>query len=149
MSEETVPSILTNDTSSVDLSLPLLPKGEYVLAISEVKLGDSNKGKNDLVRIKLKTTEPTLDATGQETLRPGHPVYDQISLTPTDKYPQENIVRRLTAFQRAAGFMTGAFFPVERFVGQTVKAVVDIQPAQGQYDEKNNIARYLVPKATK
>ncbi len=149
MSEETnIPDILTNDTANYRSAMPLLPKDDYTLKVKSVELVESKKhGPNTLVKIKLATTEDTRSADGKETLKAGYPIFDQISLVPTDDYPRESIERKVKQFRHAVtGQPSGGFYPLEQYNGGTVKAAVNIQAAKDGFDEKNNVSRYIVPK---
>ena len=150
MNEQTesseIPSILTNKNEA-SLSLPLLPKDEYVFHVTKVTLIENKEKGSQLIRINMKTTQDTKDALGKQTLKAGFPQFDQISLTPTDNYTLEMIQRRLKQFRAA---VTGdksnaAFFPLQQYEGQAVKVNVGISPAKDGFEEKNNY-RYIVPK---
>ena len=145
MSETTeIPSILTNDNTGYKIEYPLLPKGEYVLTVTEVKLIEGDKGQ--LIKISTKTTEDHTSVLGKP-VKKGFPFFDNISLVETPTYDKKSITDRLVGFQQAAGFPTGGFFPLERYAGATVRAVVRIQPEKDGYPERNSIGRNVVPKA--
>jgi len=141
-----IPTILTNDTANYRSSLPLLPKDDYTLKVKEVKYTTSEKG-SKLVKIQLTTCEDHYDVTGKELIKAGFPIFDQISLTETENYPELNIQRRLKQFRMAAtGEKAGSFFPLQQYSGCTVKATLKVQEAKDGFDERNAIARYITPK---
>src|SRR5690349_9460346 len=143
--QSSIPEILTNKNEA-PLALPLLPKDDYVLKVKEVKLVQGNKGQ--LIKITLNTTQDVRDVLGKQTLKAGFPVFDQISLTPTENYPQENIQRRLKQFRAAVtGDKSNApFFPLQQYEGGTVRASLKIQEAKDGFEEKNSVSKYILPK---
>lgn len=140
---ESVLDILNQDLTDVDMSNPLLPKGDYPLEVKKVEQVESkNKPGNYLVKIQLATTEDYQSVSG-EPIPKGTYLFDQISLTPTEKYTKLNIQKRCKAFRQACtGETSGAFGPLEQYVGRTVNARVRIDEADDNYPARNSIARY-------
>jgi hypothetical protein len=136
--------ILQNDQTDTSTALPLLPPDEYPLAVVKVECVRNSKDTGDVVKVQLKTTEDTVSVTG-EPVKAGFPLFHTISITPTADYPMSSINRALANFQKdGCGFMTGAFHPLDRYVGKVVRAKVKIQKGNEDYpDDSNKIQRFV------
>lgn len=135
--------ILNDNLEDVDLSMPLIPKSDQVLDVKSCeKVENKSKPGNYLIRIGLATTQPSTSVKG-ETIPVGTYVFDQISLTPTELYSEDQIRKRLKQFRMACiGAQGGGFGDPAQYVGSTLTARVKIQDAQGDWPAKNAIAYY-------
>ena len=146
---ESVLDILNQDNSDVDLSMPLLPKGDFTFIVKKVEQVETKpkegRAPGQLVKITLATQEPATSVKG-EVIPPGTYVFDQISLTPTEKYSKDAIVKRCESFRQAVlGKTKGAFYPLDQFEGKVLKARVKVKDADGNYPAANAVAFYHTP----
>lgn len=146
--EQKPKSILDEDTSDVDTSLPLLPgKVEMLFTVSDLEQSVSEKSGADLINITLKTAEAARDVTDTRDIGKGFPVFDTISITPTEKYAKDAILRRLANFQRACGFKDGTFMShIHEYKGSIVRVVVGISKETDEYPARNKVSRYVEPE---
>lgn len=130
-----VDDILTNSLDDVDTRNPLLNKGKYKFIVHKVeqKTNDTKNTKRIAIQLKLNQTAVSVD--GQQ-LHQGAMFFDQVAITPTEKYSADDIKKALKRFQEGCG-VTGAFHPLERYEGREVEADVTISPAKGDYQEAN------------
>jgi hypothetical protein len=150
MSESTIPTtpdaeiddLLTADLADVCTDIPLLPKGLYRLKVTKLEETVNETSRKRGIKIALATLDEAQSTRG-EPIKPGFPIFDHISLTPTDNYPKESIMKRLKAFRQAVtGDEGGSFYPLEQYAGETVQAMLKVEPAKGEYGESTKVARY-------
>ena len=138
-----VDPILMNDQSDTSTAMPLLPKDEYRLQIVKITQERNKADTGNYLKIQLKTMDDATAVSG-EPIHPGFPLFHNISITPTSDYTQSSINRALKQLMVAAGFDSGAFYPLERYEGKIVKANVKINKATTEFEESNGIARFIV-----
>lgn len=139
---DTTAELLYNDLAGVSETMPMLAPNEYAFKVASCTLEKGTKGQ--LIKITLKTRDATRSITG-ELLPAGYPVYDIISLTPTEAYTKDAIQRRLKVFRKAVtGEDGGAFGIPSQYQNQTVRATTKIMPAKDVYTEKVVVARYTI-----
>jgi len=133
--------VLNTDLDSVSLSKPVLPAGTYVVKCQDMKIEPSKNG-NSLLRITLALAELAYDVNGN-AVRAGFPIYDIVSLTPTENYTDADIKRRLKSIRLAfTGKYDGPFMPLDQYIGLQAKVVLKVQPATDMYSERNAVVRY-------
>lgn len=139
-------SLLNENLSDTDASMPLLKAGTYELEIADCKEETSSNGK-PLLSMRLKTLGDNPAADDKSTIHKGYTVFHRVSLTPTDKY---NPKKSLKLIRLSAGLDgNSAFGNPADYVGKVVKAKVKINPggtneATGQtYEPRNEIAAFL------
>lgn len=141
---ESVLDLLNNDNSDVDLSMPLLPKGDYDLIVKKVEQVKAKSG-NDMVKITLATKDEARSVKG-EIIPPNTYVFDQIVLTPSEKLTKESIIKRCESFRQGVlGKTKSAFFPLDQYEGKVVKTRVKVQDADGDFPAKNAVSFYHTP----
>lgn len=137
--------ILDTDLTSVDISRPLLSKGAVRFVVSELKVEPSKDGSKENLTITLKTDQDHKDVKGNP-IRPGFMLTHRISLTPTEKYPEDRIAAELKRFRLAVtGEDSGSFAPLDQYVGKNVDANVDVESdPDGKYPDQNRV-RWILP----
>jgi hypothetical protein len=133
-----VDDILTNDLTSTDTRNPLLAKARYAFKVAKVEAKDGkeeNGVKKRSVSIQLKINQ-TVTGADSQPITAGTTFFDNIAITPTDKWSADDIKKSLKKFQNAMG-VTGPFYPLEQYEGRELEAEVSIQPAKGEYNERN------------
>ena len=138
-----VDPVLMNDQSDTSTAMPILPPDEYRLQIVKIEQVRNKADTGNVLKVNLKTTEDTI-AVGGEPVKAGFPIFHNISITPTADYLQSSINRSLKALMVAAGFETGAFYPLDRYTGKVVRAKVKVQAATAEWEESNKISRFVV-----
>lgn len=127
------------DLSTVQTGMPLIPEGLVELEVVKLELKPNKNGTGQNLNITYHTTQPITSFEGK-LLNPGFPVFDLISLTPTDKYDPR---QRLAEFKEAVtGSKVGAFNPLEQYLNCRVAVRVKIE-RNDEYGNKNRIARYI------
>lgn len=148
------------DLGSVDTSRPFLPNGVYEMTVQKIEVVDQKSpktGKN--LAIQLGLVEPAMsmpnDKGEQRQLNPGFPVFDTISLTKTfkeDGSPKYDPLPRLAKFRAAAtGSQSGAFTPVEQYIGAKLLVKVSFSATNvdkngTDYGPKNSVQDYVLRK---
>lgn len=141
----TAEDILGADMTGVNTDFPKLAPGPYTLEVVRVEKKSNVAKTGDNIRITLKTVEEAHDVAGN-VIRPNFPITDNISLVETSEYDRSAIQRRLKTFRKACtGENTGAFWPLDQYKGLKVEAVLKVQPAKGEFDERTVIGRYVIP----
>ena len=141
MSDTNILDLLNQNLADVKTDMPLLPKNDYVLEVKSVEQAETKSG-GQQIKISLATTEPVVAATGEQ-LPAGMYVFDQISLTPTEKYPATSIQKKCASFRQSiCGKEAGGFFPLEQYVGRTLTARIDVLPEKDGYPAKNVVKFY-------
>ena len=140
--DNSVDPILMNDQTGTSTAMPLLPPDEYRLQVVKVEQARNSKNTGNVIKIQLKTLDDVVAVSG-EPIKAGFPLFHNISITPTPDYPQSSINRALKQFMSAAGVDTGAFYPLKRYEGMTVKAKLKVQPATDEWDEANRVSRFV------
>ena len=142
----------TKDLSTVDLTPPLIKDGATVtFDVLKVELvaGKSDPSEQN-VSISLETAHETPSSKGG-TLPARRKFTHTISLKTTGRDGQDltdMVERNLAAFRKAAlGTASGAFMPLEQYLGRQVNASVRIQKDNtGVYADQNRIARFIEAK---
>ena len=136
--------ILDNDLTDVNPKYPILPSGAYQFKMG-LAMEKTKDQTGDIVRVTLTLAQQTTDREGKPVF-PGHVITDRISLQPTEKYPIDNIKKRLKQVMIAALGESNAKgkFDIDLLQGKevTVKLKVE-QDATGEYDDSNRVARYV------
>lgn len=133
--------VLSSDLENISLSKPVLPAGTYVVKCQDMRIEPGKNG-NSLLRISLALAELAYDANGN-AVRAGFPIYDIVSLTPTENYTEADIKRRLKSIRLAfTGKVGGSFMPLDQYVGLQAKVVLKVQPATDMFGERNSVVRY-------
>jgi len=139
MSEDIMSALDTLDLSTVETGMPLLPEMLVALQVTEINLTPNKAGTGHNLNIKFATTEPMTSTEGK-AINPGFPVFDLISLAPTEKYDPKP---KLAEFKEAAtGSKTGPFNPIEQYIGAVVTVRLGIERSD-EYGNKNRIKRYI------
>jgi hypothetical protein len=94
--------VLTEDTSGVDTSMPLLKPCLVRVVLDDYSICRSNDGTKTLARLTFKTKAPTRDIEEKE-IQPGYPLYHTITLTPSEKYSKADIKKKVAVVTQALG----------------------------------------------
>lgn len=145
--DETIqpPSILDEDLSSVDTSMPLLTKAIYDMSIDDISLVENKAKTGQNLKIKIKTTTDAVSTRG-EPIRSGWPLTTYISLVPTEEYTKDSINRALARFMKAVEGKATSINPISRFKGKIVRVSVDISPAHDGFPEGNTVKSFMEVK---
>lgn len=146
-------NLLDTDLTGVDISRPMIAKGTVEFVISEIRVEQNKAKTGDNCNIVLKTVNKEKAAVakqgaGGDIVNPGFTLIHTISLTTTEKYDAEAIKRNLKGFRHAVtGLETGAFGPVDQYLGKHVFASVGIdEDESGKFPPKNEIRRFVPAK---
>lgn len=138
--ENAVDPILQENLDDVSTTDPLFPKGDVEAEVVKVFSAPTKKG-GSMVKIELKTVGPHTAVTG-DPIPTGRRIFDQIVTTPVGGLTKEMIQRSLKRFQAACGG-TGAFFPLEQYVGSRVTVKLGMKKPSDEYpDEANEVKGY-------
>jgi len=139
MSEDIMSALDSLDLSTVETGMPLLPEGLVELVVTEINISENKNKDGHNLNIKFATTQPVTSNEGK-ALNPGFPIFDLISLKPTEKYDPKP---RLAEFKEAAtGTKTGVFNPVEQYIGLVLTVRLGVERSE-EYGNKNRIKRYI------
>lgn len=130
----------TMDLSNVETGIPLIAQGLHEVEVLEItpKPNKNNTGTNLSIKLGLVNHTKKFDGSGE--VNPGYPLFDLISLTPTEKYDPR---QRLAAFMECfLGVKNVPFNPISQFIG--LKGMVRVKVEKDdQYGDKNRIAGYV------
>ena len=146
METNPTPSILDEDLSSVDTSMPVLREDIYLLEVTDAKEVPTNDGKGQMLTITLKTVEDGI-ATNGYAINKGFPVFARTSITPTEKYPKDRIRMEVAKICQAIGVKT--IKPFADLKGKLVKVKIKVRPertdptTQATYPESNEIKQWI------
>lgn len=130
------------DLSSVETGYPVLPAGLYEVTVAEIKTEANKAQTGHNLKMKLTLVNGATDREGKP-VNPGFPLFDLISLVKTEKYDP---LPALARFREAAtGTKSGAFMPLEQYMGATLIAQVKIESST-EYGDRNRIVRYTQKK---
>ena len=136
--------ILDTDLTDVSTKYSVLPAGAYEFTANFVR-EPSKDGKGELIKITLKTLTPCKDRDGKDVFA-GHVITDRISLTQTEKYTRDMILKRLKQVGEAI-FGEGqapAKTDLVLMEGKTLMAKIKVDTdSSGEYDDSNKIAKYI------
>lgn len=139
LTETDIMSSLDGDFSSIPTGMPLLKPGLYELEVVECAFKVNKAGDGQNLNFKYSLTQPAVDI-NDKPVNPGFPVFDLISLKPTEKYdPRPKIAEFLEA---AYGTKGRPFNPPESHIGEKVMARLSVEKSD-QYGDKNRISRYV------
>ncbi len=94
------PHLLDLDLGSIDTSFPVIKSGMVDLVIKECTIVRNSNNDGDLWTIKMATTRVQKGVKGED-IKDGAVVFHRISLTPTDKYDVEGILKNTARFTQA------------------------------------------------
>jgi hypothetical protein len=138
MAKLELPSDLgTVDLTTVETGIPVLPAGDYLVRLVSMEQQTSKNGKPLLV-IKVETAEDSEDEKGN-TVNAGFPLFDRISLTPTENY---NPARRLAELQEAFLGEKRPEFDTDDFIDGEARIKLKIEESD-EFGRQNRVARYL------
>ena len=127
------------DLSTVPTGVPVLSPGLVEVSVAELTLTPNKKGTGQNLNIKMVLTQPAVDTQGN-TVNPGFPIYDRISLVQTDKYDPRP---RLAEFKECfTGTKAGAFNPLEQYLGLTGSVRTKVEQSD-EYGTKTVVGRYV------
>ena len=139
MSDNPIVDLDNLDLSTVETGLPLLPEGLCEVTVTKIEAKANKAGTGNNLNITLATTQPMKSVDGKD-INVGFPLFDLISLTPTEKYDPRP---RLAEFKEGVtGSKAGAFNPLEQYIGLPVMVRLKIEKSE-EYGNKNRIARYV------
>jgi hypothetical protein len=141
-------NLLTTDLTNVDISRPLLPKGGPVrLTITEMKVEKSKDGQKDLLVTTFKTVFKCKSAPNSQgatvDLNPGFTMIDRMTLTPSEKRSEEQILGDLARRRsEILGSAAGSFMPLEQYLNKQVDAMIGIEVDEsGAFGDQNRIKK--------
>lgn len=145
MTENESLSILDEDLSSVDTSMPVL-RGNVIhdFEIVNIEVTKSKDGLGDVLRIQLKTTGELL-STKNDTVNAGWTLYNYISLSPKGDYTIDRIRRSLAQFVEAVEGRPGQVNPTDRFIGKRVRCKVKVTKPTAEYPNEGNSVSWVKP----
>lgn len=141
-----ITSILDEDLSGVDTSLPLLKESILTLEVAEIKEQPTSDNAGQMLKIKFKTTEDQPSVTG-DVVHAGFPVYHNILTTPKGDMTADMVRKNLAGFAQALG--VPRLTPLEGLVGRTLKAKVRVRKERTDertgktYAASNEIATFV------
>ncbi len=132
-----------NDLQNADLSdtrtgFAVLSQGLKTLRVEGIKTEVSKKGA-PLLKIEAVTTQPDQDIDGK-AVEPGHKIFTQISLKPTEKYDPKKALAEF--MESVLGTKNGTFAPIDQYLGLEFVAQVKVTQSD-EYGTQNQIARYV------
>jgi hypothetical protein len=92
--------LLDLDLGSIDTSFPVIKTGMADLVVKECKIERNSANDGDLWTIKSATTKVMKGIKGED-IKEGAIIFHRISLTPTDKYDVEAILKNVARFTQA------------------------------------------------
>lgn len=144
MSEETdiLSQLDTMNLSDQETGMPTLRAGQIKVRVKKIEIVPNSKKDGNLVKIQLETLDPW-ESTKSTPVNPGFPLFGQISLRPTEKYPQSNIMKALAEFMECfLGSKDGTFMPLDKYIGQ--EGVVVVKPeSTAEYGDQTRLVRYI------
>lgn len=134
MNEEQVDtnSLLNEDLTSVDTSMPLLQAGlleDFTIVKQEVRTNEETG--RDSLALTLNATKELPDKDGN-LLPITFPHYVNVPLTPSPKMSISDVKKAVASWTQAASVKMAT-----QLEGRIVKCKVTIEPAKGQWPEKN------------
>jgi hypothetical protein len=146
LNPDSLTSILDEDLSGVDTSIPLLKEGIYNLEIAEVKQQSTSDNAGQMLKIKFKTTEDSPSVTG-DIVHAGFPVYHNILTTPKGDMTADMVRKNLAGFAQALG--VPRLTPLESLNGRVLKAKLRVRKERTDektgktYAASNEIATFV------
>jgi hypothetical protein len=124
----------------VKLGNPIIAPGIYFGRIEKADLKENNAktGWNLNIQFKLAGEELPANAGGM-VKNNGMSLFRTVSLVPTDKYDPDKVIKEVSV---AVGHLSEDTEPSD-LIGKSCKVRVKYVAAEGQYDEKNEIAGFL------
>ncbi len=148
--ETVAPTIdpMDQNVGDIDTSFPRLSANVYELEITAAEKVPNKAGTGENLKVSHKTTSAAVSTAG-ENLAAGVLITSNMSLTPTDRYPQTSIVKALALLMKSAG-LTGTprdlLNDPSQLVGKHVTAKVGVQKETAEFGESNKISSYLAKK---
>ena len=132
------------DLTTVSTGTPVLKPAQVTVRVAEMSVVQNKAQTGDLLKIRVLTEETYPDERGVP-ITPGHTIFDQISLAPTEKYPERKIHSRLAELQKC--FLGGAKnpFDTDDFIGQVGTIALGVED-DDQYGRKNKVKEYKEKK---
>lgn len=139
------------DMTTVQTALPVLKAGTYEVVVAELKFDENKAQTGKLLNIKLTLTTPAKAETGldgiERDVSPGFPIFDRISAVRTFKEDGTTVkydpIPRFAAFKEGVtGSKTGAFMPIEQYIGKKVGVRLAVEDDE-QFGRKNVVKRYI------
>lgn len=129
-----------SDFSNVQTGIPLISKGLYEVEVLEITPKQNKKGTGVNLNIKLGLVNAANKHEGDGTVNPGFPLFDLISLTPTENYDPRT---RLAAFMECfLGRKDVPFNPLSQYIG--LKGVVRVNiSSSDEFGNQNRIQGYV------
>jgi hypothetical protein len=131
------------DVAAIELD-PLFEEGRIKVEVLKAAV-EPNKEKNGFkLALTLKTVEPGKSTAGK-VINPGVLINDSVGLTPSPKYTQEDIAKKVKRLGACFGYeITGTKFKAQDLIGlQGVITVHVEEDKTGKYDPRNRPKRYL------
>lgn len=131
------------DVGALELD-PLFEEGRIKVEVLKSAVAQ-NKEKNGFVwGLTLKTVEPGKSVTGKD-ISPGILINDNVGLTPSPKYTQEDIGKKVKKVGLCFGYeITGSKFKAGDLVGlQGIIIVYTEDDKTGKYEPRNRPKRYV------
>tara|TARA_R110000787_G_scaffold8323_5_gene27794 strand:- start:401 stop:844 length:444 start_codon:yes stop_codon:yes gene_type:complete len=143
MSDE-LNALLNEDLGDIDTSRPILKETIATMRVKEMQVKSNKAETGNNLEITLVTMETLPNRKGDD-VNANFPVFDIISLTPTEKYDADAIKRRLKEVRVAVhGPGEGAFGTPAEYIGLELEVKIGIQEDKtGKYSDRNVIKRYL------
>ena len=146
----TLPSILEEDLSNVDTSMPVIAANPPILHafdLADVTIQSKDDGSQS-VKITAKTTTE-LRSTKGDMISAGWPLYSYIGLTERvgrpgkEDYTKDDIQRGLASFVLAVTGKKEKFGDPKRFVGMKVYGRIKIKKGTDEYPGDSNSVTFV------
>ena len=144
-------SILDEDMSSVDTSIPLIKEGIYTLELTKVEEVDTTDKLGKNLKCKF-TLIADAESTDGQIVNKGFPVFHQTLITPKGGMTLDMVKRNLALILQPMGLKTLRDLLACEGQGRTVLAKVGIERATKnketgkEYPAKNVIKAFLKPQ---
>lgn len=135
-------SLLDEDMTGVDTSMPVLAPGLCETRIKEVKAARNSANDGDVIKIQLETVKEHQSTKG-ETIKAGFPIFDTIPITPTEKMSKDQVKKRLAQFMEGVNGAAGVMNPLAQWAGKTVTVKLKIAKETPEYPESHKVASYV------
>jgi len=144
MSDENIIEIEDVDLETVETGIPILKSGTYNVRVNSIEKKETKKG-GHMLKIELLTLDEA-ETEGGEPVAVDFPLFDNIGITPTEKYTPKMIGGKLAALMECfLGRRTKALDP-EDFVNAEGRVRVIIEDSE-QYGKSNRIKAYEPKKS--
>jgi hypothetical protein len=136
---------LAGDMSQVDTSMPLIKEGPCELEIAKIEKTSNKKGTGFVLKFTLKATAE-METVKDDVVQKGFPFFKTISITPTEEYTKEAIIKAVALFVQCAGGKD--LFPLQQYDGKIIPCRIIIKkgrrdPNTGEVYPPSNEVKFV------